>query len=297
MQLFYDTDKPIRGDFIRRAVLRSDLVPVPLTLEADIRIDAESGPYFTVGRSIHTYANDEMEIVKSEVIPSGRVQGESEAAFVRIIAILKPVKEVSFIKPYAIIKRGATLAEIYRAAGATLRGIEGDFAVSRYTCLVGEVPSYHISRALQEAGGVVRWRNGRLAFISLPGLFQQSPVDTVPAGNAETVDSGFRERHEIPSFYSLDADGQFVFGNRTKTRAVRFQQGANAPTLRNMTACLVVDRVSRFKYAPVIAAGDLVEVQGAGNRAVITAASVFEAGTDGESPQQYTKLWLGRLQQ
>lgn len=296
MQLFYDTDKPIRGDFIRRAVMRSDLVPVPLTLEADIRIDAESGPFFAAGRSIHTYSNDELEIVKSEVVPSGRVQGEMEAAYVCIIAILKPVKDVSFIKSNAIIKRGATLAQIYRAAGATLRGIEGDFSVSRYTCLVGEVPSYHISRALQEAGGVVRWRNGRLAFKSLASLFDQKPVDVVPAGNSETLDSGFRERHEIPAFYSLDANGAFVFGNRAKTRAVRFQQGASATTLRNMTSCLVVDRVSRFKYAPVIAAGDAIEVQGAGVRVVMTAATVFEAGVDGEAPQQYTKLWLGRLE-
>jgi len=29
---------------------------------------------------------------------------------------------------------------------------------------------------------------------------------------------------------------------------------------------------------------------------VMTAASVWEAGTDGESPNQYTKLWLGRLE-
>lgn len=296
MELFYDKDKPIRGDFVRRAVLRSDLVPVPLTLEADIRADRESAEHFAVGRSITTYLGDELEIIKSEFVPSGKSQGEGEAAFVRLIAVLKPVQAVSFIKPNAIIRHNATLAEIYRAAGATLRGIDGDFAVSRFACLTGEVPAYHIARALQEAGGVVRWRRGGLSFVPLTGLFRQQPFDTLPAHMGEKVNSGFLERHGIPAFYSLDADGGFVFGNRNKPRAQRYQPGATEATLRNMTSCLVLDRTYRYKYAPAITAGDLLAIEGGPSLVVMTAASLWEAGTDGEAPNQYTRLWLGRLE-
>ncbi|MGL5290057.1 MAG: hypothetical protein ACRC9N_11355 [Aeromonas sp.] len=296
MELFYEKDKPIRGDFIRRAVLRSDLVPVPLTLEADIRADRESASLFAIGRSLTTYLGDELEIIKSEYIPSGKMQGQGEAAFVRLVAVLKAVSAVAFIKPTAIITQRATLAEVYRSAGATLRGIEGDFAVVRFACLAGEVPSYHIARALQEAGGVVRWRSGGLGFVPLASLFGQKPFDTLPNYIGDVVTSGFLERHAIPAFYSVNADGGFVFGNRNKPRALRYQPGANETMLRNMTSCLVLDRTYRYKYAPAVTAGDLFKIDGGPLLVVMTAATLWEAGTDGEAPNQYTKLWLGRLE-
>ena len=295
MELYYDTDKVIRGDWIKRAVLRSDLVPVPLTLEAEIRIDTEARQYFEVGRSLFTYAGDELEIIKSEFVQSGASQGDDVAAFVRLIAILKLVKDVSFIKPRAIIKAGATLAEVYRAAGATLRGIEGDFPVPRFVCMAGEVPTYHISRALQEAGGVVRWRHGRLSFIPLRMLFQQEPVDSIVDSSSDDVESGFLERHDIPWFYSVDADGQFVYGNRDKPRAVRYQPGASEMMLRNLTSCLVHTKTTIVKYTERIAAGDLVEVVGGKPLVAMTVATLFSAGTDGDAPEQYTRLWLGRM--
>ena len=296
MQLYYDKDKVIRGDFIVRAVLRSDLVPVPLTLEADIRADRETKAFFAVGKSIHTYQGDDLEIIKSEYMPSGKSQGNDEAAFVRIIAVLKHVKDVAFLKQRAIIKYNGTLAGAYRSAGATLRGISGDFSIARFVCLAGEVPSYHISRALQEAGGVVRWKGGKLEFVALNALFQQKPFDTIPNQNAEDVNSGFLERHDVPAFYSLDADGKFVMGNNSKPRSLRYQPSANEVALRNMTSCLVHEKTIRYQYAPAISAGDIINIEGAKPLVVMTAASLFEAGTDGGTPQQYTKLWLGRIE-
>jgi hypothetical protein len=296
MQRYYEKGKPIRGDFIRRAVLRSDLVPVPLTLEADIRADRETKGFFAVGKSIFTYQGDDLEIIKSEYMPTGNAQGEGEAAFVRIIAVLRQVKEVSFLKQRAIIKYNGTLASVYRSAGATLRGIVGDFAISRFVCLAGEVPTFHIARALQEAGGVVRWKSGRLEFMSLPALFQQEPFDTIPSHNSEDVSSGFLERHEVPAFYSTDKDGAIVVGNNSKPRSIRYQPSASETTLRNMTSCLVHDKTTRYRYAPAINAGDIIAIQGSESLVVMTAASVFEAGADGGSPEQYTRLWLGRLE-
>lgn len=296
MELYYDKEKLIRGDWIRRAVLRSDLVPVPLTLEADIRVEGETRRFFEVGRSLATYAGDELEIIKSEVIQSGAVQGGEQAAFVRLIAILKCVKAVSFIKPTAIIKASATLAEVYRGAGATLRGIDGDFPVPRFVCMAGEVPTYHIARALQEGGGVVRWRNGKLAFIPLRGLFQQKPVTAITDSSADNVESGFLERHDIPSFYSVDANGQFIYGNKGKARAIRYQPGMNEIALRNITSCLVHTKTTVVKYDERLAAGDLVEVGGANPLVIATAATLFSAGTDGDAPEQYTRLWLARLE-
>lgn len=296
MEFYFDKDKLIRGDRIRRAVLRSDLVPVPLTLEAEIRIDDESAPHFEVGKVLATYAGDQLEIIKSETVRSGSVQGGEEATFARLIAILQPVKGVAFVKPKAIIKRSATLSEVYRAAGATLRSIDGDFTVSSFVCMAGEVPTYHIARALQEAGGVVRWRNGRLAFVGLRALLQQKPATSIVDSSADDVASGFLERHEIPAFASVDPDGRFVYGNREKARALRYQHGLGEIALRNMTACLVHTKTTTIKYDTAVAAGDLVDVRGGKPLVIMTAATLFAAGAEGDSPEQYTRLWLGRVE-
>lgn len=297
MELYYDKDRLIRGDWIRRAVKRSDLAPIPLTLEAEIRVEPETKKFFEVGKTLATYSGDELEVIKAELIQSGVVQGGERAAYMRLIAILKCVKAVSFIKPTAIIKHRASLAEVYRGAGATLRGIEGDFPVPRFVCVAGEAPTYHIARALQEGGGVVRWRNGKLAFIPLRSLFQQKPVTTIANSAADDMESGFLERHDVPSFYSVNADGEFVFGNRAKARAVRYQPGMSEIALRNMTSCLVLTKTTSVKYDERLAAGDLIEVQGAAPLVVMTAATLFSAGIDGDPPEQYTRLWLGRLEQ
>ncbi|MGL5948128.1 MAG: hypothetical protein ACRCYV_03580 [Aeromonas sp.] len=297
MELFFADNQPIRGDYIRRAVLRSDLVPVPLTLEAEIRVDRDSLAHFAVGKSLHTYQGDELEIVKSEFIPSAKAQGATEVAFVRVTALLKCVQAVAFVPSQALVRYQASLGEVYRAAGARLRGIEGDFAVPRFVCLAGEVPSFHIARALQEAGGVVCWRSGKLAFVALAALFAQAPIGTLPAHSGEAVENGFLERHQVPTFYSTNADGALVLGNNNKSRSLRFVPGQNETALRQMTRYVVLERCQHYAYAPLLRAGDLFAVEGGGRLVVITIASVWEAGTSGEAPRQYSKLWLGRLEE
>ena len=295
MELYYNKDKLVRGDFIKRAILRTDLAPVPVTLEATIRVDSDSRQHFVVGSVINTYSGYELEIIKSKSGGSGNVQGGQQAEFTTFIAVLRCVREIAYVKTKAIIKANAALSEVYRSTGAKLKGIQGDFPVSRFVCLAGEVPSYHIARALQEGGGVVRWKSGRLEFMTLRGLFTQKPATTI-SGPTEDVQSGFLERHEIPFFYSLDADGAFVYGNRAKERSARFQPGVSEISLRNMTSCLVLTKTAQVNYDERLAAGDIAEIPGSDPLVIMTGATLFAAGVDGDPPEQSTQLWLGRLE-
>ncbi|MGH8424210.1 MAG: hypothetical protein ACRER3_17945 [Pseudomonas fluorescens] len=271
------------------------MAPVPVTLEATIRVDSDSRQHFVVGSIINTYSGYELEIIKSKSSGSGNVQGGQQAEFTTFIAVLRCVREITYVKTRAIIKANVALSEVYRSTGAKLKGIQGDFPVSRFVCLAGEVPSYHIARALQEGGGVVRWKNGRLEFMPLRGLFAQKPSTTI-SGATEDVQSGFLERHEIPFFYSLDADGAFVYGNRAKERSARFQPGISEMALRNMTSCLVLTKTAQVKYDEKLAAGDIAEIPGSDPLVIMTGATLFAAGVDGDPPEQSTQLWLGRLE-
>lgn len=298
MQLFYDDDgekQLIDGEYLKSYVLRNDLVPVPVTLEADIRVDSEAIRFFEQGMKVYTANDDEFIILKSEPMSSGKVQGGDMAQLVRIIAVVSSLVNACYAKEKSIRKVNTTLADIYRAIGCRAEAIVGDLSVSAFNCLAGEPPSYQIGMVLQESAGVVRWKERKLEFMRLEDLFKQEPVNDIPIVAAESVESGFLERHEIPSFYSVDDNGEFIYGNKEKARTARFVANKDQLTLKNMSTCLVLKQISRIAYNDNIVAGDLIQVSADENLVVITAVHVFSGGIDGDTPRQYTKLWLGEL--
>jgi hypothetical protein len=297
--LFLADGKQIRGDLIKSAVLRSDLSPLPMTLEADIRAGDESIDKLLVeGQKLSIGSGDALHIVKSARVTERGTQGAREMASVRLTALLESCLGVAYVRSRAIIKENAALSAVYKAAGATVKAVDADFPVPRFYCPVGETPTFHIARVLQEEGGVVRWKTGRLQFVRLPDLFRQKPVKTLPDNASDDVDGGFMERHEVPWFFSLDEDGAFVFGNRDKPRVARYTPFKNAQRLRNMTRCLVYRKKIRIDYDGRIGAGDLIGFAGGEKLVVVTVAHVFRSGTDdGGASDTTTRLWLGAVEE
>lgn len=299
MILTFADGKQIRGDLIKSAVLRSDLSPIPLTLEAEIRAgDDGMDKKLAEGQLLSAGSGDALRIVQSSRVTDRAVQGQREMTIYRITAMLDACQGAAYVRSRAIIKENASLAAIYKAAGATIKSVDADFPVPRFYCPVGDTPTFHIARALQEEGGAVRWKAGKLQFVRLGDLFKQTPVLNLPDNTSEDVASGFLERHSVPWFFSLNSAGQAVFGNRDKPRVARFSPFKDAQRLRNMTRCLVHRKTSRINLAGQIVAGDLIAYTGGAKLAVITAAHVFESGTDdGGTQNAYTRLWVGSLEE
>lgn len=299
MILFLSNGRQIRGDLIDQAILRSDLSPIPVTLEADIRAgDDDFEARLQEGQLLKTVSGDEFYIIKSERTSSRASLGDKELAGFRITALLNCCLSVAYVRSRAIIKENATLSAIYRAAGASVPSIQSDFPVPRFYCPIGQTPTFHIARVLQEEGGVVRWKNSKLQFIRLQGILDGKVVRTLPETAALDVNTGFLERHEVPWFFSLDEAGGGVFGNRDKPRSVQFSPFKNVQRLRNMTRCLIHRKTAKILYDINICAGDVIAFTGGTKYAVITAAHVFKSGsTDGGATEAFTRLWLGEVEQ
>lgn len=296
MILTLDDGNQIRGDLIVRAALRTDLAPIPVTLEADIRADESLLAKLREGGVLTTGMGDRLQIVYSQPVQSGQVQGDRMQTAVRLVAFLEDCAAASYVRERAIIKEAQPLLALYRAAGCKLRSVQGDFPVDRFACLIGGTPTFHIARALQEAGGVVRWKNGRLQFIRLLDILDQEPAISLPNSSSDDVQSSFLERHEAPWFYSLAADGSVVQGNRTKARTAEYAPRMSAMALQNMTRCLVRRKVSKTDYAGQLCAGDVVQYRGGDKMAIITACHYFSSGTDqGGAQESYTRLWVGTV--
>lgn len=289
--------KQLRGDLIKSATLRSDLSPIPLTLEAEIRAGDDGLDKRLAEGQVLNVGGDALRIVKSKRIAGRSSQGQRNMEAYSVTALLDACQGAAYVRQRAIIKEATSLAAIYRAAGATIKGVDTDFPVPRFCCPVGATPTFHIARLLQEEGGAVRWKNGKLQFVRLGDLFKQATVLTLPDNASEDVESGFLERHTVPWFFSLAASGAAVFGNRDKPRAVRYSPFKDAQRLRNMTRCLVHRKTSRTTMRWNIVAGDLIAYAGGAKLAVITAAHVFGSGTDGGAQEAYTRLWVGSLEE
>lgn len=298
MQIIYKDSgdvKAISGDLVLEVIKRTDLVPVPLTVEATIRVMPDYKKVLAVGKNIYLPSGEELEIIFTEVIDLKGIHGSRIEKHVKIIAVLASVAPACYVSSKAIIKTSSTLASIYRACGCSVKSITGDFALKTFNCLSGEAPTFGIARALQENAGVVCWKNNALNFKTVKGIFAQTPIDNVAITGATDVSSEFLKRHEIPYFYSVDEKGEFIFGNREKTRKAVFVPNKDEATLRNMSTCLYLSKIVEIDYTEAIVAGDLVWVDLAEKYAVITTASVFRAGVNGNPPAQFTKLWLGSL--
>ncbi len=298
MNITLEDGTPIRGDLVFSAVLRSDLTPVPMTLEASLRLDDDLLPLVSEGRVIEAGSHGvKFRIVKTvEDGQSTGVQGDRPAGTVNITALMNACHTVAFRRQSAIIKEGTTIGGIYRSCGSQV-SIDSDFPIPRFACLAGEVPSIGVARVLQEEGGALVYSGGdRLRFVRLPDLFTQKPVDRVAVDNTEDLTSGFLERHEVPAFYSVSPSGGVVFGNRTKTRDLRYWPRSDARTLRNMTRVIVQKKTLRNQFAGHIKAGDVIAVADV-PYVVVTAAHVHESGTDDGAANSYSKLWLGSLEE
>lgn len=284
----------IPGDMLLKVAFRSDLAPVPRTLEVTTRIKDGIENHIKEGEFLWGgHENLKYRIVKvNRLKPSGMLQGEDELAAMHAIALLDSCAQIAFRRDRAVIADNATLGSLYRACGATL-AIGDDFTVRRFACFTGNVPSFHLAKAMQEECACLVLRNGRLSVVRLPNLFQQTPKDIIgQVDSADGIESEFMQRHEIPSFFSLADDGSFVFGDRDKTRAVSYLPRTTEIALRNMSRVLVTKKIMDSNMAQQVSAGDLISIKGS-NYAVVTACHYMDQN-DGVSTTN-SRFWLGEL--
>lgn len=294
MILYFENGRQVRGDVIQRAVLRSDLSPVPLSLEADLRSDPDTTPLLTEGKLLSTADGSAFHIVKSEPVTLNAVQGSRVMAAVRVTALYQPALKIAFVAERAVVLENSSIGAAYQACGATVVGVRSDVRVPRFTCLVGEVPSFGIRRAAHEAGGVLRWRKGVIEFLRYRDLLSSATDLVLPDVGGSQIDSGFLERHQIPTFISTTPEGGIISGHRDKARVVRYSHRKTQLQLNNMSRALVQVGSKKLPYQQELIAGMTVTVAGYKDPLVIVTA--VHAVDQRAEPSQYTKLFLAKLE-
>lgn len=295
MLILLENGKQIRGDLIQKAIIRSDLAPVPMSLEVTVKAGEENfDKWLQEGKTL-TATGNVFQIIKSSYAEDRNSgAGERKNAVFEVIALLQACADIAYVRKTAVIKENTSILQIYRSLGAKLKAVENDVPIERFSNFAGDTSSFLINRVLQEQGGVVRWKNSKMEFIRIRDLFKQKPALTLPENASDRVETEFLERHEVPWYFSLSPDGNFIHGDRAKARTVEYTPFKNQQQLINMSRCLVRRKVMNIKLNQKIGAGDLIQFSNGEKLAVMTAAHSFKNGADGEnSAETITRLWLG----
>jgi hypothetical protein len=288
--------RPLRGDVLVRVVLRSDLTPIPQTVEIEVRDVAETAPMaegmkVKVGR----------ELLEFDLVKEGgqRADGYSEGSrttgtrtFIGLLASCAPLS-----RPLqrAVVRYGASLGDIYRACGARAP-IESDIQVPVFACLRGMVPTFEIAKALYEGAAVITCiDDGRVSFRRLADIAAGKAMMTMKEDSAERSISPFLERHLVPFTFTTDPNGAILAGKVESGRTVVHRPFGTQDVLNNMSSALITRRKVESGFAPDLMAGQNLKLAGA-VYTVVTAAHVFTAGGRGADGAQTSTFWLAQYQ-
>lgn len=292
MLIQFSNDTLLPTGFLLSAVLRTDLVPVPVSLELEVRHDDELAKQLAEGQKIFVTGKAiELQIIKSQIKQSPQIP---DRGMIQVTAVLSSCVAIGYRRQKAVILKSNSLGAIYKACGAKV-SIKNDFTVPLFVSFLGQVPSEMIAKVLQEEAAVVRLSGKQLDCVRLADLMKQAPKLSLPQGVGEQIESGFLERHLVPSFYSTGDNRAVVKGNTKKVRAMQYTPRHSERAANNMTSALITKQVLNLSYNDDYQAGDLFNI-GNTPMAIITAAHVYETENEGEGGNQYTRLWLGELE-
>ena len=285
----------LRADLTPCVTLRTDLSPVPATLEMIVRLDEQLAPLLAEGQTITAgYEHASYSIIQNSRMADGaQTQGDRLLGFHKITALLESCHKIAFVRNAAIIKENAAFSDIYRAAGASC-SISSDIRVKRFYCYVGQSPSFGIARALQEEAAAMFWTGSQVRVQRLAEMFKAEPVERLPVDSTQTFNSQFLERHGAPSYFSAKNDASLVNSHNKGDRSAQFYLSADQQMLNNLSTFLLQKKVWTTRYNPKIAAGHLIDVAGK-NYVVITAAHQRTQAGHGLQVTDRSRFWLGEL--
>lgn len=297
MQVYAGNGTPLRGDLLTRVVLRTDLTPIPATVEIKARLSAETSAALVEGVDVLVGPQQMgMRLVKVRDNQSETaVQGDRQMAFISAIGVLSSCWAVGELLQRSVIREGTTFGEIYRSVGATARA-GSDFVVPAFSCFIGMAPSFEIARVLREEAAAVYIEGGRLQFRRLDELVAAPASLTLPADRSEEINTGFLERRAVPFVLTTDDAGLTVSGRGEVARGFTYRPRADQRIVSNMNKALIQRRKVREGLSPTLNAGARVDIAGKPH-VVITAAHCMEQPDEetGQGGDQFTQLWLGEL--
>lgn len=293
MNIQLEDGSTLGGSELINTIYRTDLVPVPVTLEVVVKASDKIKPLLTTGRQLTTPKGVPLVIVKSQIINESSVKAGRRISAIHVVAIMAGCEALIGVTKKATSLENTSFNEIYRALGAKLR-IKQDIKVSRFVCLKGQLPTAPIAIALQKEAAVMCHTDKGMSIIRLNELmngdgilFDKSALQWVENPNAI--------RHSNTNYLSIDDDGSTILGSAHAERSIRYYPRADNRELQNLRRILITKATITRQLDDRLDAGKLIDVDGQ-KLVILTAAHRYDTGALGGQAVTATKAWLARVE-
>lgn len=292
-----DKNTVVGFDRLVTAVLRSDCIPVPLTLEFQILLNSDQRSQFVENAVVYLGDNYiSMKIIKAVVMPSSIVRDDERLTLASFIAVLEGCEKL--IKPVtsAIYLENTSINSILKASGLKNGVTKDDVPVLKYFVPLGETPTFIIAVKLAEEAAVMYAnQQGRISVKSLNNLMNEGPKLKVDQTEVNWIGNTSALLHSTPNFITLNADGSTIEGDIQPGKAAKFIPSSDARRVKNMSTMLVTKGTFMRAMSPNIGAGDLIEINQR-KYFILTAAHRFDTGALGGSTVSASKFWFAEVQ-
>ncbi|MGO3664797.1 hypothetical protein [Psychrobacter sp. AOP31-E1-50] len=293
MNIQLEDGNPIGGGNLISAIYRTDLVPVPVTLELVVKADDRLHELLLVDKTLATPKGVSLTIVKSQVINEQSIKAGKRIAALHVIAVLSGCEPLLGVTKKAVSLTNTSFNEVYRALGAKVR-IKRDIKLASFVCLKGQMPTVAIAKALQKESAVICHSEQGLSVIRLnelmngeATLFDKSAVQWIDHPNAI--------RHGNINYLSIDDNGSDILGTARAERSIEYYPRADNRELQNLRRILITKATITRQLDDRLDAGKLVAVDDK-TLVILTGAHRFESGALGGPAVMATKAWLAQVE-
>lgn len=293
MNIQLEDGSTIGGDDLISAIYRTDLVPVPVTLELVVKADDRLHELLLTDKTLTTPKGVSLTIVKSQIINEQSIKAGKRIAALHIIAVLSGCEALLGVTKKAVSLTNTSFNEVYRALGAKVR-IKRDIKLASFVCLRGQMPTVAIAKALQKESSVICHSGDGLSAIRLnelmngaATLFDKSAVQWMNHPNAI--------KHGNINYLSIDDNGSDILGTARAERSIEYYPRADNRELQNLRRILITKATITRQLDDRLDAGKLVTVDDK-TLVILTGAHRFESGALGGPAVMATKAWLAQVE-
>ncbi|MDO5769023.1 MAG: hypothetical protein Q4P13_05920 [Psychrobacter sp.] len=292
MKLYLEDGEAIGGSNLISAYYRTDLVPVPVSLEVMVKADDQLLKKLAVGKTIVTNQDVTLEIVLSQVINTQGIKDGKRVAGIFVIAVLAGCAPLLGVASKATSLTDTSFNEVYRSLGAKVR-LKDDIKLNRFVCLKGHLPTERIAAALQKEAAVMMFADNQLSVMRLNELFvgdaiqyDRSALQHVSHPNAVS--------HTNVNYLSIDDDGTQIIGNVASDRAINYYPRVDARELQNLRRILITKATITRQYDENLNAGKLISVDDQ-KYVSLTGVHRYDSGALGGPSVTATRAWLAQV--
>lgn len=290
------TNKVISASELIVATLRTDLVPVPVSVEFAVKHTKELEQQLVSGAELLvTDIPHSFEIVYANPVKSQTIKEDGRIGGISCIAVLKGCKKLLDFASNATVLDQTSFNAAYRACGASNIRLGEDIPLPEFICLKGRLPTERLALYLQQEAAVICFKDLKISVLKLDAIFKQDPILKLDPSEIQWIDSKVLEKHQKSSYVAVETDGSTI-GDDTTTQgqSVIQKAGLDARQLKNLEKVLIPRGIVHRPINFELNAGDLVEIDKK-NYVILTAAHHVETGAIGGNVGSETKLWLASL--